>query len=159
MQQAVTRSIARLASCGHAGDHIELGTERSVPVYGMLRRSRDRESQPGIQTCKSIGDPVHEATITLRERPIPQVKQPALIRVHDMRKRIGVRIGHLHRIDGIIRFVTRLLRSWSSHDPRARCIVVVRRLDLSHTCIPNIVHTMTPHFLQRGYDAKALVAA
>ena len=87
MQQAVTRSIDRLASCGHAGDHIELGTERSVPVYGMLRRSRDRESQPGTQTCKSIGDPVHEATVTLRERPIPQAKQPALIRVHDMRNR------------------------------------------------------------------------
>ena len=38
--------IARLASCGHAGDHIELSTERSVPVYGMNRRSRARESQP-----------------------------------------------------------------------------------------------------------------
>ncbi|CAI8780145.1 hypothetical protein EMIT0158MI4_150209 [Burkholderia ambifaria] len=118
MQQAVTRSLAwhRVYTQGIASN---TGTERSVPVYGMNRRACDHESQPGTQTCKSIGDPVHEATITLRERQIPRVKQSASYECTTSRPH------WLHRIDGIIRFVTWLLRSWSSHDPRARCIAAV----------------------------------
>jgi ribosomal protein L32 len=77
MHAASGYPIVRLALCGHAGDHIELGAERSVPVYGMNRRSRDRESQSDTQTCKSIGDSVREAALTLRERQIPRVKQSA----------------------------------------------------------------------------------
>ena len=150
--------IVRLASCGHAGDHIELGTERSVPVYGMSRRSRDRESQSDTQTCKSIGDPVHEATITLRVRQIPRVKrwppyecttcgngprprrQPASYRRNNP-------VRHMVAAVMVVVILAPDASLWS------------RRHDLSHTCIPNIVHTMAPHFLQRGYDAKALVAA
>jgi hypothetical protein len=114
MQQAVTRSLAchRVYTQGIASN---TGTERSVPVYGMNRRACDHESQPGTQTCKSIGDPVHEATITLRERQIPRVKQSASYECTTSRPH-----WHLHRIDGIIRFVTRLLRSWSSR-PMQRC--------------------------------------
>lgn len=77
MHSASGYPIVRFASSVHAGDRVELGTERSVPVYGMNRRACDHESQPGTQTCKSIGDPVHEATLTLRDRQIPQVKQSA----------------------------------------------------------------------------------
>jgi hypothetical protein len=159
MHSASGYPIVRFAWSVHAGDRVELGTERSVPVYGMNRRSRDHESQPGTQTCKSIGDPVHGATLTLRERQIPRVKQSASYELTTCGKRIASTSATC---------IVSTESSGSSHGccahgrrmiPAPDASLRSQRHDLSHTCIPNIVHTMTPHFLQRGYDAKALVAA
>lgn len=57
MRAASGYPIVRFGSYGRAGDRVGLGTERSVAVYGMNRRSRDRESQPGTRACSSVGDP------------------------------------------------------------------------------------------------------
>lgn len=79
------RSLGIVWTC--RGSHRTQHRTKRVRLWDEPAFARPRIT--ATQTCKSIGDPVHGATLTLRERQIPRVKQSASYEFTTCGKRIA----------------------------------------------------------------------